>query len=160
MRRCSIVTFTVLPFWVLLLFLYHSSFVHTEFFSRKYPFICIQYMTTKTTKSTFLYRRSYLYFSDCVLYPFEFLPLYQIGDWIRNGLENNRSIPYVWDAVLGSLVISTMGGLIVVFLALFPAWSSSQYSKWKWLKQSIYLSSALPGCFTGICIDAIWFDDR
>ena len=74
-----------------------------------------------------------------------FLPLYQIGDWIRSGLENNRSIPNVWDAVLGSLGISAMGGLIVVFLALFPAWSSSQYSKWKWLKQSIYLSSALPG---------------
>ena len=120
----------------------------------------VQYTTTKTTKSTFLYRRSYLYFSDCVLFPFKFFTTLSIGDWIRSGLQNNRSIPNVWDAVLGSLGISTVGGLIVVFLALFPAWSSSQYSKME-MAQTEYLSiECTTRCFTGICIDAIWFDDR
>jgi iron(III) transport system permease protein len=74
-----------------------------------------------------------------------FVPLYQIGEWIWGGIQHHRVFPYIWDAVGGSLGISIFGGFCIVVLAIFPAWSSSQYPKWKWLKQSIYLSSALPG---------------
>ena len=80
------------------------------------------------------------------------LPFYQISIWIWQGLERNRNLPNIWDATIGSLSIAILGAAITVILAFFPAWSTSQYPKWKWLQQVIYLSSAFPGILVAFAL--------
>ena len=74
--------------------------------------------------------------------------LFPIGSmilWITEGLQRDLSFANIWVPLWDTLVLSIIGAICTVALALAPAWESVRNRHGKYLPLLIYVASALPG---------------
>ena len=71
------------------------------------------------------------------------LPVIELGSWIVDGYIRQQAFLSQWDAIWGSVLLSTLGALLTIALTIAPAWLSVYRSSI--YKTTTYLASALPG---------------